>query len=68
MTRGHTIGVGYVRAVIRLVNVEMELRDIFYALKNTMLCISYLKLASLRVKAIKTIKSIVKINPENLHD
>lgn len=33
-----------------------------------MLCISYLKLATLRVKAIKTIKSIVKINPENLHD
>lgn len=44
------------------------MRDIFKALKNVMLCVSYMKLATLRAKAIKTIKSLIKINPENLHD
>ena len=33
-----------------------------------MLCISYLKLATLRVKAMKIISKIIKINPEALHD
>lgn len=40
----------------------------FLALKNVMLCISYMKLASLRAKALKSIKKIVKINPETIND
>ena len=53
---------------MRLLNIETEIRDIFQTLKNVMLCISYLKLATLRAKAMKIIKKIIKINPENLHD
>ncbi|CDW77530.1 heat repeat domain containing protein [Stylonychia lemnae] len=45
-----------------------QLRDILQALKNTMLCMSYFRQATIRAKAIKAIKSIIKINPENLLD
>ena len=38
------------------------------ALKNVMLCISYLKFATLRAKAMKTIKRVININPETLHE
>ena len=68
ITRGHLINIQYIRNVIRLLNIETELRDIFQALKNVMLCISYLKLATLRQKAMKTIKKLIKINPEILND
>jgi HEAT repeat associated with sister chromatid cohesion len=68
ITRGHLISVGYVRNVMRLLNIETEVRDIFQALKNVMLCISYLRLATLRAKAMKTIKKVIKINPELLND
>jgi len=33
-----------------------------------MLCISYLKFATLRAKAMKIIKKVIKINPEILHE
>ena len=68
MTRGHLINVTYVRHVLKILNIETEFRDIFRLLKSTMLCISYQKLATLRVKAMKTMKKIIKINPEILHD
>ena len=68
MTRGHLINVNYIRNLLGLLNIELELRDIFVALKNIMLCISYLKLATLRSKAIKAIKSLIKLKPENLND
>lgn len=56
------------RNVIRLLNIETEVRDLFQALKNVMLCISYQKFATLRAKAMKTIKAIIKINPETLNE
>jgi hypothetical protein len=33
-----------------------------------MLCISYQKFATLRAKAMKSIKTIIKINPDTLHE
>ena len=66
ITRGHLINVHYVRNVMRLLNIETEIRDIFQALKNVMLCISYLRLATMRAKAMKTIKKVIKVNPEIL--
>ncbi len=33
-----------------------------------MLCISYQKFATLRAKAMKSIKAIIKINPDTLHE
>ncbi len=52
----------------KYLNIELELRHLFEALKNTMLCISYFKQATLRARAIKAIKNLVKIDPENLLD
>jgi hypothetical protein len=53
---------------MKLLNIETEVRDIFHALKNVMLCISYIKFATLRSKAMKTIKKVININPEILHE
>jgi hypothetical protein len=68
ITRGHLINVQYARNVMKLLNIETEVRDIFHALKNVMLCISYVKFATLRSKAMKTIKKVININPEILHE
>lgn len=53
---------------MKLLVVETEIRDMFQALKNVMLCVSYLKFATLRAKAMKTIKKVIKLNPEILND
>ena len=68
ITRGHLINIQYVRNVTKLLNIETEVRDLFQALKNVMLCISYQKFATMRSKAMKCIKAIIKINPEVLHE
>lgn len=68
ITRGHNINITYVRTVMKLLIIESEIRDMFQALKNVMLCVSYLKFATLRAKAMKTIKKVIKLNPENLND
>ena len=62
------INFNYIKKVMRLLLVETEIRDLFQALKNVMLCISYLKFATLRAKAMKAIKKIIKQNPETLND
>lgn len=53
---------------MRLINIETEIRDMFHLLKNVMLCISYVKLATLRAKAMKVIKKVIKNDPETLHE
>lgn len=53
---------------MRLINIETEIRDMFSLLKNVMLCISYVKLATLRAKAMKVIKKVIKMDPETLHE
>ncbi len=68
ITRGHLINLQYARNVLRLINIETEIRDIFALLKNVMLCISYFKLASLRVQAMKIIKKIIKMDPDTLNE
>lgn len=60
------MNITYAKKVMKLLSIETELRDLFEALKNVMLCISYLKLATLRVKAMKAIKKLIKQNPEIL--
>ena len=64
ITRGHLMNITYAKKLMKLLSIETELRDLFEALKNVMLCISYLKLATLRVKAMKAIKKLIKQNPE----
>jgi len=68
ITRGHMMNITYARKVMMLLLVETELRDLFEAMKNVMLCISYLKLATLRVKAMKAIKKLIVVDPEILSD
>jgi hypothetical protein len=60
------MNITYGKKIMKLLSIETELRDLFEALKNVMLCISYLKLATLRVKAMKAIKKLIKQNPEIL--
>ena len=68
ITRGIKTNIYYTRSVYRYLNIELELRHLYEALKNTMLCISYFKQATLRSRAVKAIKNLIKLDPENLLD
>jgi hypothetical protein len=60
--------VQYIRLVIRALNIETEVKDLFQALKNVLLSLSYKKQATLRAKALKAVKKLVKINPETINE
>ena len=62
------INVTYIRHVLRILHIETEVKEMFQALKNVMLCLSYMKFATLRAKAMKIIKKLIKLSPEILHD
>lgn len=62
------IDVNYAKTIFRYLNIEVDLKDLFSAIKGTMLCLSYSKLASIRTLTIKSIKKLIKINPQNLLD
>jgi len=58
----------YASSVMLLLNIKLELNDLFKLLKDKILIISYEKLPSLRAKSIKVIRDLVEIRTDNLLD
>jgi hypothetical protein len=64
--RGITLKPEYVRRVMEYLSLQLEFGDLFFALKNMLLCLSYSKQATLRSKAMKIIRQLIKNDPENM--
>ena len=43
ITRGQTININYARHVMKNLYIDIELKDVLETLKNTMLCLSYMR-------------------------
>ena len=69
LKRGITFDVSYAKALFRQVNCLQEIGDLYTGLKNSLVWVSgEQKLATLRAKALKGIKQIIKLEPANLLD
>jgi len=69
VTRDLTINPDYAKYLMLKVHCELEMSDLFAAIKDTLIWISCCpKAATLRAKALKGIKQVIKVKPENLMD
>eukprot|EP00347_Sterkiella_histriomuscorum_P014234 403361660 len=57
ISRGQQLSIHYIRNVLKYLSIELELRDVIY-----------FKHATMRAKAMRAIKNIIKINQENFVD
>ena len=64
--QGITMKPEYVRAVMGQLSLALEFSDLFYALKNILMCLSYSKQATLRNKAMKIIRQLIKNDPQKM--
>lgn len=60
---GAKVDVEASRRKMSAICLGQEFRDVFYSLKNMLLCVSYSKHATLRNKVMKIIKKLIKSNP-----